>query len=182
MGTIFALFTSLLYLFLAVCLIYSRLNWSVKAFLILSTVAVSILGNFAVRLERGTAQDANMPQRFLLAHVLVREPNSRVADAGAVYYLLLETHNGKRIPRLYERPYSEGEHRNATEMQRAIKQADGPIWAAQEGNEEGDGDASLQTRVAKKMMQGAASGVGYYEDTATHGMVPLNSSALPLKQ
>ena len=182
MGVTFALFTSLLYLFLAVCLIWSRLSWSIKAFLITSTVAVSILGNFAVRLERGTAQDATLPQRFLLAHVLVREPNLQVSDPGAVYYLLLETHNGVRVPRLYERAYSEREHRNASEMQRAIKQADGPIWAEQDGNDDGDGDASLQARVAKKMLQGAASGVGYYEDTATHGMVPLNGSALPPKQ
>jgi hypothetical protein len=179
MGTLFLILLTSIFLLLAVSLIWSHWHWSVKALLIVSSLAVGISANVIWFITQGYAHTAPLPNKFLLAHTMSREPNPSKQDLGAIYYVIIEQSGNLLVPRLYSKAYSESGQRDATELQKRIKDQNSPIWVEKSFESDSD-DSSGQDSLLKRQLKGVAAGFGYYEDDARHGLVPM-SSALPPK-
>jgi hypothetical protein len=180
MGTLFLVLLTIIFLLLAVSLIWSQWHWSVKALLILSTLFVGISANTIWFITQGYAHSAPLPDKFLLAHTMTREPNPRNQDPGAIYYVVIEPSGKQLVPRLYSKAYSESDQRDSSELQKRIKDQNSPIWVEKTKETIGE-DTSDQESSLKSGLRGVAAGFGYYEDDARHGLVPM-SSPPPLKQ
>ncbi len=175
MNTLFLLLLTSIFLLLAVSLIWSRWHWTVKALLIISTLFVGISANVVWFITQGYAHLAPLPDKFLLAHTMTREPNPRNQDPGAIYYLIIDTAGKQVVPRLYSRAYSERGQRDATELQKRIKDQNGPVWVEKTQDATGEDSSGEQSSI-KSTLRGMAAGFGYYEDDARHGLVPMSST------
>jgi len=180
MSKLFLILLTSVFLLLAVSLIWSRWHWTVKALLIVSTIMVGLSANAIWFLSQGYAHSAPLPNKFLLAHTMTREPNSRNQDLGQIYYLVIHQSNKISTLRLYSQPYSESGQRDASALQKQIQEKNSPIWVEKVKPSDGT-ESSEQVSGIKGHLQGLAAGFGYYEDDAGHGLVPM-SSIPPLKQ
>lgn len=177
MSMLFVFLLTAIFLLLAVCMIWSTWHWAAKALLIVLTLVVSVCVMVILYAEKGWAVQGDLPHKFLLAHTMTREPNPHTKDPGAIYYVLIERGSkGWPAPRLYQQPWSEKGHRDATELQKKIKQTDSAIWVEKTNGQADDGDSEL-VGTLKRAAKGAAVGFGYYEDTSQHGLVPANTTS-----
>ena len=185
MNTLFLLLTGILYLSLAVNLIWSRVHIGIKACLILATILVTLLDILVLIQAQGTPSQIGLPSEFLLSSILVREPEVQKHDVGAVYYVIIEVQNHVAAPRVYERPYSKNRHKNAAELQESINKQQGPVWVHnpdEEGGASGEGSGSRKnSKTGSNLLKKLSRGFGYYDDDSESNL-QVQEDLMPSKE
>lgn len=163
---------------LAISLIYSHLNLFYKTAAILSTAAFLFAQIFVIYQTKGTPLDIALPDEFLVSHTIVREPNLKIQDSGAVFYVVIETDQRPASVRLYQQPYTKAEHRRAQELQDAINNAKGPVLAKKAVQT----NSSMESRILDKMTGSLLSNNDQLSD-ADHDsfIIDQQPSILPAK-
>lgn len=179
---------SLIFLSLVASLIWSKVWVGIKAVLILATLAIAAFSVWTIQDARGTPSTKPLPQEFLLASTLIREPNKSKNDPGAIYYVIIEYVNGLAIPRTYERPYSNKRHSQTSQIQSAIDKTKGPVWVKNQNNddisesEQGAKGAQGVTKKVSKAAKNAARGLGLYDDDSNSDLKLDSANPLPSKE
>lgn len=135
-------------------LAHAKGHWAPKLFLTLFTAFFSLETYRALDSYAGWPAREAMPQRALLLHAVVREPNPSKNDAGAIFLWVVplgqddpgpfayDPVSGE--PRAYKLPYSRPMHEQTAAAMKAMQQNGRPILierggAAGEGDGEGGG-------------------------------------------
>ena len=151
-------------LLLAVSLIYSRLPLAIKVLCICTTSVAVAFNIYSMWIDRGLSTPVSHNSEFLVSHTLVREPNPKLEDKGAIYLVILENVKDKIVPRLYEKAYSENLHKQAQNIQNAIEEQQGPVWVYDQNLNQKSKQGSYTDRVIDKMINNFAQGLGLYND------------------
>lgn len=186
MTTVLSACFVVLFLVSAVCLIWSTLPVWIKTVLIVSTVLVCAALYTGVRYDRGLPSTADFSNPFLLAHTMVRSPDPAKRDPGAVFYVIVESFDGKAVPRVYSRNYTESEHRKASEAQGQLDAQGSPVWMKEHNGhaEESSSGNELaqQGRGLGELLRELSSALGIGTDRNNHSMVPQNTSPQDAKR
>lgn len=116
------LFATLVAMFLMVLLllgvVYSRIHWLAKGFLITISVVASALTFYSYRAMQGWPVSDSAPEKMMLVGAFVEEPDPALATPGAIYLWYKDYRHPD--PRAIRLPYSKDLHRQMNKAQAAI--------------------------------------------------------------
>ncbi|WP_166298108.1 hypothetical protein [Bradyrhizobium sp. 2S1] len=95
---------------LLIVLVYARLHWSLKAFVIVVTSAFYFVSFGGMRGLLGWASAERLPANFKLLYSRIVEPHSLEGDPGSIYLWVEELDQDNRpsaVPRAFRIPYSD---------------------------------------------------------------------------
>lgn len=104
-------------------LIYSRLSHWFKTGLLILSVVFYCLSFITWQESQGWPASVELPQKFLLHHGIVREPNSDLNDDGEVVLWASRVHEFaiSIAPRAYSMPYSKELHEKVEKANQAME-------------------------------------------------------------
>jgi hypothetical protein len=107
----------LLALLLLILNLYTRWSWMLKAGLIALVSAFYLVSYFSVPPLLGWPTDADLPKRFNLVAIFVKEPDKSSGDEGEIYLWASDlNHNPRDVePRSYRVPFSGELHARVVE-------------------------------------------------------------------
>ena len=103
---------------LLIGVIYSRLHWSAKAFLMVSSLIIVAMDHTAFTRSLGWPVADELPNRFKLLGAVINEPSKIKADKGAIYVWYVT--QGVKEPRSVEIPYSKDMHKKMAKAQEML--------------------------------------------------------------
>lgn len=130
-------------------LAYTKGRWAVKGFLTVFLIFYSLETYRALPSYSGWPARETMPQRALLLHAVVREPNPSKHDPGAIFLWVVPLGQDdpgpfsyrpvSGEPRAYKLPYSRSMHEQSARAMKAMQQNGRPILI-ERGGTAGDGE------------------------------------------
>jgi len=133
----FLILNVILYLSVISCLIWSKVDTKIKAFFIIATLFVTILDSRMLDYAKGFPSDGNnLPRKFLLNNTLIRDPNEKLKDDGAIFFVVIQELSGVNVPKIYQLPWSEQAAKQTQKLQKSIDKNKAPIFVKKSNNED----------------------------------------------
>jgi hypothetical protein len=170
---------------LSLGVIYGRIHWTLKALLVVSSLAFCVVAYDAYQGALGYPVIAKPPALFQFMYGIVHEPASSRGDIGAIYLWLVDP-KGHSEPRAIQLPYSKTNRDAIAQAKKKIQAGQQVFMSFSDGqSKDGKGDGAAAPgkngRPGDQRSSGGGNTVPYKLDSIVLDFAPPPDT-LPKKQ